>query len=388
MTETEVQIGYGNVFEKTLNAYESGKEVIIHRGGTGSGKTEDIVIFLLFEIALQEYNKIITIVSESHPHLEIGAIRILKKHLMNAGQWTDRCFNGSIGRYTSPTGSIIEFFSADRIGKALGARRDWLYGNEINSLKVEIWDELARRSKYIIADFNPTAEFWLEEWLEDYLNTIVIKSNYLDNPFLPEHEIARIKQKAGRNENFKRVHIDCEYGVSEGVVFENWSVGDFDDTLNLQCYGQDYGFSVDPTTLVHVGVDKKNKKIYLDECFALPGLTTAKIAALNKTNAEDSLIIGDGAEARLIDELKKEYKINIKPAEKGPGSITAGITSMQEFELIVTNRSTNLKKELRNYVYLDKGSKVYIDEYNHAIDASRYAYTFLTKNKVENFQSY
>lgn len=386
--ETSVEVGYGNVFEKTLDAYESGKEVIIHRGGTGSGKTEDIMIFLLFDIAMQERDKVITVVSESHPHLEIGAIRILKKHLISSGHWTDKCFNGSIGRYTSPTNSIIEFFSADRIGKALGARRDWLYGNEINSLKVEIWDELARRSKYIIADFNPTAEFWLEEWLLDYLNTIVIKSNYLDNPFLPEHEILRIKQKAGRNENFKRVHIDCEYGVSEGVVFDNWSVGDFDDTLNLQCFGQDYGFSIDPTTLIHVGVDKAKKKLYIDEYFALPGLSTAKIAELNKVHAGDNLIIGDGAEARLIDELKKEHKINIQAAEKGPGSITAGITSMQDYEIIVTNRSVNTKKELRSYVYLDKGAKVYIDDYNHCIDASRYAYTFLTKNKVENFQSY
>jgi len=383
----EVDVGYGNVFEKTYKAYESGKKVIIQRGGTGSGKTEDIMIFLLFAICLIMPGLIITVVSESRPHLEIGVIRILKKHLMKSGLWTDHSYNSSIGRYTAGNGSIIEFFSADRIGKALGARRNWLYGNEINSLKEEVWDELARRSEYIIADFNPTAEFWLEEWLQNYIDTVVIKSNYLDNPYLPEHEVQRIKLKASRNKNFKRVHIDCEYGMSEGVVFENWVTGDFDDTLQLQCYGQDFGFSIDPTTLIHIAVDKHNRKLYLDELFALPGLSTKKIAELNEANAGDGLIIGDGAEPRLIDELRKEYKINIKAAVKGPGSITAGVTSMQGYDIIVTNRSVTLKKELRNYVYLDKGSKIYIDDYNHCIDGSRYGFSFLTKNKIENWVS-
>lgn len=374
-----IQIGYGNVFEKTVNAFDSGKEVVIHQGGTGSGKTEDITIFLLFYIALQQKNKVITIVSESHPHLEIGVIRILKKHLINSGQWSDDRFNKSMRVYTAPTGTIIEFFSADRIGKALGARRDWLYGNEINSLKKDIWEELARRSRYIIADFNPTSAFWLEEWIKDYQNTLIIKSNYLDNPFLPEHEVRRIEAKSARNPNFKRVHIDCEYGISEGVVFANWSVGEFDNTLQLQCYGQDFGFSIDPTTLIHVGVDKKNKKLYLDECFCLPGLSTAKIAELDRIT-KDQVIIGDSAEARLISELRKDHRINIRESEKGPGSITAGVTSMQDYEIVVTDRSINIKNELRNYIYLDKGSKVYIDDYNHCLDAARYAFMFLTKH--------
>lgn len=374
-----VQIGYGNVFEKTVNAFQDGKEVVIHQGGTGSGKTEDLTIFLLFYVALQQKNKIITIVSESHPHLEIGVIRILKKHLINSGQWLDDRFNKSMGVYTAPTGTIIEFFSADRIGKALGARRDWLYGNEINSLKKDIWEELARRSRFIIADFNPTSAFWLEEWMQDYQNTLIIKSNYRDNPFLPEHEVRRIETKASRNPNFKRVHIDCEYGISEGVVFNNWSIGDFDISLQLQCYGQDFGFSIDPTTLIHIAVDKKNKKLYMDECFCLPGLSTAKIAELDRVT-KDQIIIADSAEARLISELRKDHRINIRESEKGPGSITAGVTSMQDYEIIVTDRSINIKNELRNYIYLDKGSKVYIDDYNHCLDAARYAFMFLTKH--------
>ena len=383
--ETAINIGYGTCFKKTRQAYRDGNTIIIHKGGTGSGKTEDIIIFLLFQIALVEENKIITIVSESRPHLEIGAIRIMKKHLKNAGHWDDNDFNKVDARYTHPeTGSIIEFFSADRLGKALGARRDWLFGNEINHIKLDIWEELARRSHYVIGDFNPTAEFWLEQWLADYDKWRIIKTNYLDNPFCPDFEAERIKIKADRNENFRRTHIDCEYGRSEGVVFTEWEFGEFDESLQLQCYGQDYGFSADPTTLVRVGVDKHNRKIYLDEKFALAGLSTAKIAELNRQYTDD-VIIADSAEPRLINELKKEHKINVRAADKGPGSITAGVTSMQDYTLIVTEKSYNLVKELRNYIYLDKGSKIYIDDYNHSIDAARYAFQFLTKHKQTHF---
>jgi phage terminase large subunit len=136
---------------------------------------------------------------------------------------------------------------------------------------------------------------------------------------------------------------------------------------------------------VRVAVDKSKQLLYIDELFALPGLSTAKIAELNRFHAGESLIIGDSAEDRLIAELKHEHKINIRPAEKGPGSITAGITAMLDFEIIITDRSRNLMHEFRNYIYLDKGSKVYIDDYNHSIDAARYAFWFLTKHKIENF---
>ena len=155
----QVKLPAGTIFDKTEAAWKNGKKVIVHKGGTGSGKTFDIMIFLIFFIALRNPNWIITVVSESKPHLDIGAIRILKSLLVKVGIFSNDEFNISTGRYTFKNGSIIEFFSADRIDKALGARRNVLYGNEINSLKFEVFDELARRSEYVIADFNPTQQF-------------------------------------------------------------------------------------------------------------------------------------------------------------------------------------------------------------------------------------
>jgi phage terminase large subunit len=373
---TEVEIRYGNVFDYTLQARERGKRVIIHKGGTGSGKTEDIIIFLLFQVALTQSNKVITVVSESRPHLEIGAIRIMKKHLINAGYWDDRNFNKVDGRYTSPTGSIMEFFSADRIGKALGARRDWLYGNEINHLKKDIWDELARRSANIIADFNPTSQFWLEEWMENYNDTEVIKTNYLDNYFLPDYERERIEKRASRDRNFKRIHIDCEYGIYEGLVFTEWQQVDELPEGNV-VYGLDFGYTNDPTALVAV-IDQGDK-LYVDEVIYHTGLHNRDIAGLMQEAgvlARYDEVFADAAEPKSIDELKMRG-YNVKPAKKGPDSIIAGIDRIKTKAVYVTKRSTNLIKELRNYAWvLDKDGRQTnkpADVFNHAIDAMRYA---------------
>lgn len=251
--------------------------------------------------------------------------------------------------------------------------------------------EKGTQNRVIIA-LNPahTSHWIFQKWFEpEQDDTCYIHTSYLNNidnlsqSFIDKAE--RLKQT--NPEKYSHRFLGRWMDAAEGVVFEGWSIGDFDESLALQCYGQDYGFSDDPTTLVRVGVDKKHMKLYLDECFALPGLSTSKIAELNKIHAPAELIIGDSSEPRLIDELKKEHGINIKGAEKGPGSITAGITSMQDYEIIVTPNSTNLMKEFRNYVYLDRGSKVYIDDYNHSIDAARYAFSFLTKKKTENWQA-
>ena len=96
------------------------------------------------------------------------------------------------------------------------------------------------------------------------------------------------------------------------------------------------------------------------------------------------MIIGDSAEPRLIYELSKNG-INIKESVKGPGSVSAGLLSMQDWTIVVHPESYNLKKGLNNYIWLDKGSKLVIDDYNHLIDPMRYAFQYYTKQKVTNF---
>jgi len=369
--KVEADIIYGEVFEQTLTAHESGKKVIIHKGGTGSGKTEDIIIFLAFVIASKQKNQIITIVSESRPHLDIGAVRILKKYILKAGLSLFTKFNESSGRCVFlNTGSIIEFFSADRIEKALGARRNWLFGNEINSLKEAVWDELARRSEHVIADFNPTVQFWLEDWIQNYNDVIIITSNYLSNPNLPDFERERIKKRAERDTNFKRIHIDCEYGGLEGLIYPNWKYGDFDESLPHQ-FGLDFGFHPDPDAMVKVAINKKLKLMYLHECFYKTNqLVSDLILNVARTVKSHELIIADSASPRMIAELRNQF--NIKGVVKKAGSVVEGIRLMQDYELIVTKESVNLVKELRNYIWSDRKAGIPIDAFNHLLDPSRY----------------
>lgn len=161
----------------------------------------------------------------------------------------------------------------------------------------------------------------------------------------------------------------------EGVIFNNWQEGDFDESLPY-CYGQDYGFSIDPDTLVKVAVDHKRKRIYLDEkYYGNHQLSTDDLFLLNQRLIERKrdLIVGDSAEPRLIEDLRKKG-LNIKPTKKKPGIVSASILRMLEYEIIVTETSHNLKKELRNYAWNDKKAGIPIDGHNHLIDASRYAF--------------
>lgn len=378
--EIQSEIIYGDVFDNTLAAYESGKKIIIHKGGTGSGKTEDIIIFLCFIIALKQNNKIITIVSESRPHLDIGAIRILKKYLIKSELYELVKFNETTGRCLFPTGTIIEFFSADRIEKALGARRTWLFGNEINSLKEEIWDELARRSEFIIGDFNPTVQFWLEDWIQNYNDSVIITSNYLSNPNLPEFEKERIKKRAERDANFKRIHIDCEYGGLEGLIYPNWKFGEFDTSLPF-IFGLDFGFHPDPDAMVKVAINKKLKQIYLHECFYQTNQLVSDLRLNVAKNAKQhELIIADSASPRMIAELRNQF--NIKGVQNK--NKIEGIRIIQDYELIVTKESPNLIKELRNYIWSDKKAGIPIDAFDHLLDPLNYV--VLTQNRSSGHQ--
>ena len=211
-------------------------------------------------------------------------------------------------------------------------------------------------------------------------NTCYIHTNYLDNEAnLSEsfvHKANRIKEI--NEELYNHRYLGAWLDRAEGTVFENWEVGEFDESLQV-IYGQDYGFSNDPTTLIKIAVDKAKKRLYLHECFYKQGLSTSEIAELNKYYAGRSLIVGDSAEPRLIDEVSK-HGLNVVGAIKGQGSISAGISGMQDYDIVITKESVNLQKEFRNYVYLDKGSKLVIDDFNHGIDAARYGYQYYTQN--------
>jgi len=204
-------------------------------------------------------------------------------------------------------------------------------------------------------------------------DTTYVHTSYLDNySNLSESFITQIETMKDNNP-FKYDHVILGGWLdkADGVVFENWKFGEFNPDNLQTSFGQDFGFSVDPTTLVEVAIDKKKKIIYVKECLYKNKLTTSEIAAINIDNAQRKLIVADSAEPRLIEELRR-LGCNIVATAKGAGSINAGVELMKDYLIIVEHESSNIAKEFNNYVYVDKGSKLYIDDYNHIIDAIRY----------------
>ncbi len=211
-------------------------------------------------------------------------------------------------------------------------------------------------------------------------DTTYIHTTYLDNienlskSFLSQVEY--IKQH--RPEKYKHQILGGWLDKAEGVIFNNWSIGEFKNCGTV-VFGQDFGFSNDPSTLVETSIDKANKRIYLRLHFYKAGLTTSDIYFLNNQYAGQSLIVADNAEPRLISELKAKG-LNITEAVKGQGSVTLGIALLQDYDLIVDEQSIDLHKELNNYSWLEKKSKTPCDNYNHALDAIRYAVTYQLEN--------
>lgn len=216
-------------------------------------------------------------------------------------------------------------------------------------------------------------------------NVTYIHTTYLDNQDnLDESFIYQVERLKETNAfKYNHVILGGWLDKAEGVIFNNWVIGDFQE-VGVPVYGQDFGFSIDPTTLVKTSIDLDLKRIYLKECYCRPKLTTSEIANLNTHHAGKSLIYADSAEPRLITEIK-DYGLNIKETIKGQGSITAGIAVLLDFQLIIDPESTNLVKELNNYVWSDKKSNTPVDAFNHCLDAVRYAVFSQIGNKNNFF---
>ena len=210
-------------------------------------------------------------------------------------------------------------------------------------------------------------------------DTTYIHTTYLDNyENLSKSFILQIEDmKARRKQKYEHQILGGWLDKAEGVVFNNWTYGKFNPNELPTSFGLDFGFSIDPDTLIEVAIDKDHKKIYVKEHLYQNGLRMEQLATICLNKAEKKLIIADSAEDRLIVDLRHKG-LNIEPIKKG--TIESGVTMMLDFDIIVDESSTNIAKELNNYAYLNKGSKLYIDSFNHAIDAIRYNVTYHLDN--------
>lgn len=369
------------------------RRVRIVQGGSSSSKTFTIIPILI-AYCTQNENKLVSIVAESIPHLRRGAMRDFAK-IMGWLNNPMELMNKSTLTYTFPNGSQIEFFSADQPDKLRGGRRDVLFVNECNNIDFESYQQLSIRCReFIYLDYNPTAEFWVHTELKDEPDSDFIILTYKDNEALEQsivNEFEKAVKKAETSDywkNWVNVYVYGIIGSLEGVIFDNWKQIDAIPTeAKLIGYGQDYGFTNDPTTLV--ACYKYEGKLIWHELIYQKGLSNSDLARLMKQAGvkPHTDIIADSAEPKTISELKS-YGFNIRGAKKGADSIKHGIQLLQEYDMLVTSGSLNLIKELRNYQWNDKKSNVPIDNHNHLIDGMRYLAQQKLGNKNTNSGSH
>ena len=360
----------------------------IVKGGTSASKTISILAILI-DYAIKNPNKEISVVSESVPHLRRGALKDFLGILKGQQRYNDSQFNKSTLKYNFVNGSYIEFFSTDQPDKLRGARRTDLYINECNNVPFDAYTQLAvRTSGTIWLDYNPSNLFWVDKELIGKPDTDYITLTYKDNDALPESivkEIEKAKEKAKTSTywaNWWKVYGLGEQGSLEGVCIPDWKeIDNIPEQARLLAYGMDFGYSVDPTTLI--ALYKWNDAYIFDEVLYKKGMLNRDISRFLTQQDIKENIIADSAEPKSIAELNS-YGHTVYPVSKGRDSVVYGINLINQNEIYITAKSKNLKRELQGYVWAkDKeGNTLQKPTGSHpdCIDAARYVLTDQLEN--------
>ena len=378
---------------KNWNRLGNATRYFVVTGGRGSGKSFEVgrfISLLSFEVG---HKILFTRQTMTSAHLSIipefqekidllqlnNSFDIQKSEILNKDSGSRIIFKG------------IKTSSGDQTAnlKSLQGVTTWIVDEAEELIDESTFDKInfsirkKGKQNRVILILNPsTKEHWIykkffeqEGVPENYngikKNVTYINTSYLDNiDNLDESFLYDIEQvKKNNPEKYNHVILGSWLNKAEGVVFTNWRFGAFNPDNLQTSFGLDFGFSIDPDALAEVAIDKVKKIIYVKEHIYQRGIKTHILAEMLKDRTQGKLIIADSAEPRLIEDLKFSG-VNIKKVKKG--TIESGIIRMQDFEIIVEENSSNIAKEFNNYVYSDKKSNLYVDNYNHIIDSIRY----------------
>tara|TARA_R110002153_G_scaffold178250_3_gene331401 strand:+ start:5684 stop:6847 length:1164 start_codon:yes stop_codon:yes gene_type:complete len=376
-----------NVVYKHL--VNSTKKIVVEQGGTRSGKTYNILLFIIFHYCTNNNGKIITICRKTFPSLRATVLRDFLHILKHYQIYRDEFHNKSSSEYHL-FGNLVEFTSLDQSQKIRGRKRDLLFVNECNELIWEDWQQLIfRTQERIIIDFNPSDEYhWIYDKVITREDCAFYKTTYLDNPFLEDViklEIERLKET---DDQYWQIYGLGLRASSISTIFKYSEIKQIPEEAKLISYGMDFGYSNDPTTLVSVYT--KDFNLYIKEHLYRTKMTTHDIHIfLKEQNLKRNPIYADSAEPRLIDELRRMGH-KIYPSLKGKDSINAGIDLLRRYKIHITSDSNNTIQEFRNYKWKQDrtGKLINIpeDKHNHTIDPTRYAtYSLLSR---PNFGKY
>lgn len=317
-----------------------------------------------------------------------------------------------------PTGQTIYFRGLDDPLKVTSITVDvgslcWMWIEEayeiMNEDDFNILDESIRGQveddlyKQITMTFNPWNEHhWIKSRFFDAdpdPDILALTTNYMCNEFLDRADLKVFETMKENNPRRYRVAGLGDWGIVDGLVFENWEEKAFDHTSEafkkkhpdiISVFGLDFGYTNDPTALFCGLVDKEAKIIYVFDELYKKGMSNEAIAEdVTKMGYRKEKIRADSAEPKSIDRLKVLGIQNIRRARKGKDSVNNGIDHIQDYKIIIHPRCVNFITEISNYTWdKDKfGNKINkpIDDFNHLMDAMRYAMEDLMTGKLLSF---
>lgn len=376
----------------TRKIFKLKKRIRAVSGGTSSSKTISILVWMI-DYAQSMQGELLSVVSETFPHLEMGAMQDFQDIMKAQGYWDDSRWHGTKHTYTFETGSRIQFFSVDTYGKAHGPRRDVLFVNECNNLAYNIVDQLITRTRKIVwLDWNPSVEFWFYTEMLPHRSDIDFMGDggafapltYKDNEaLLYEDGQITIKEIEAHKHNkmWWQVYGEGHLGDIEGKIYTGWRMlNAIPEGAKLVRYWIDFGYSNDPASIG--AVYKWNDAFILDELSYQRGMSNEAVATVIMNQPEKALTIADSSEPKSIDDVAS-YGVAIAPAVKGPDSVNYGIGVVQDQKIYLTKRSVNTRKEYRMYQWRqDRNGKITDipqDGFDHSLDGIRYAITSIIK---------
>ena len=363
------------VFEKNYDAlYNHEARFIINEGGSRSSKTYSLCQ-LLMVYCLQNPQKVVSIIRKTFPALRATAMRDFLEVLKEAGIYEKTNHNMSEHIYTFSNGSIVEFFSVDDEQKIRGRKRHVAWCNEANELFLDDFTQLNMRTEQkLIFDYNPSdSTSWLYELPKD--ESILIKSTYRDNPFLPDTIKRQIEDLKRTDEALYQIYALGEHAISKSNIYSNWTFLPHRPARFTQfVYGLDFGYN-HPTALMRVYWHEKD--IFIEPVIYESYLTTSnlidRMASLDVE--KETEIIADYARPEIIAEMNNAG-YNVRNANK---VVKKGIDNVKTFGVFAM-ADKHLEKEYQNYKWKKIGDQI-TDEpvklFDDAMDAVRYATTYI-----------
>jgi phage terminase large subunit len=360
------------VFEELLKSDELDKRIVVAQGGSRSGKTFNILIYWIYRL-LTEDNKTLSIVRKTLPSLKNSVLKDLIQVLEMFEIYDPNNFHKQDGYYQLGT-NIINWMSVDEPQKLRGSKRDYLYCNESNELKIEDWNQLIfRTTDKVILDLNPSE---LSSWVYDLENRddcYLFKTTWRDNPFVDKNIIKELESLKEKDENLYRIYNLGEKGIATQLVFTKFNtIERIPQGMKLLGRGMDFGYN-SPTTLVEVY--KNDDSLYFRELLYTKGMTMPDIIhRMEQMNIEKTDTIWcDSALPQNIEELKR-VRFNAKPVSKK--SILHGIDLIRRHHVFIEETSKNILMEFGSYKFKEDKDGFLLDvpedDNNHMIDAIRY----------------